>query len=46
VLEALEDWDWQTVDPDLLFDILGSASMGNLVTVEVDDGTRVAIKMW
>ena len=46
ILDALEDWDWQTVDPDLIFDILGSASNGNLVTVEVDDGTRVAVKMW
>jgi len=46
ILEALEDWDWQTADPQLIFDILGEASMGNLVTVEVDDGTRVAIKMW
>jgi hypothetical protein len=46
ILEALESWDWETADPDLIFDILGSASMGELVTVEVDDGTRVAIKMW
>lgn len=46
ILDALEDWDWQTADPDLIFDILGSASMGEFVTVEADDGTRVAIKMW
>ncbi len=46
ILEALEDWDWETFDPKMAFDILGSASMGNLVTVEVDDGTRVAINMW
>jgi hypothetical protein len=46
ILEALEEWDWETADPSMLFDILGSASMGELVTVEVDDGTRVAIKMW
>lgn len=46
VLEALEDWDWETFDPGVAFDILGSASMGNLVTVEVDDGTRVAVNMW
>jgi len=46
ILDALEGWDWQTADPDLIFDILGSASMGELVTVEAEDGTRVAIKMW
>ena len=46
ILDALEQWDWQTADPDLIFDILGSASMGELVTVEAEDGTRVAIKMW
>lgn len=46
VLEALEEWDWETFDPGMVFDVLGSASTGNLVTVEVDDGTRVAINMW
>jgi hypothetical protein len=46
VLEALEKWDWETFDPKMAFDILGAASMGELVTVEVDDGTRVAINMW
>jgi hypothetical protein len=46
ILDALEGWDWQTADPDLIFDILGSASMGEFVTVEAEDGTRVAIKMW
>ncbi len=46
ILDALEDWDWQTADPQMIFDILGSASMGELVTVEAEDGTRVAIKMW
>jgi hypothetical protein len=46
VLEALEEWDWETFDPKMAFDILGAASTGELVTVEVDDGTRVAINMW
>ncbi len=46
VLEALEEWDWETFEPSIVFDILGAASAGNLVTVEVDDGTRVAINMW
>jgi hypothetical protein len=46
ILEALEEWDWETFDPKMAFDILAAASMGELVTVEVDDGTRVAINMW
>jgi hypothetical protein len=46
VLYALEQWDWQTFDPDLIFDTLGKADNGPLVTVEVDDGTRVAINLW
>ena len=46
VLHALERWDWQTVDPDLVFDTLGKADNGPLVTVDVDDGTKVAIKLW
>jgi len=46
VLYALERWDWQTFDPDLIFDTLGKADNGPLVTVEADDGTRVAINLW
>jgi hypothetical protein len=46
VLYALEQWDWKTFDPDLIFDTLGKADNGPLVTVEVDDGTRVAINLW
>jgi hypothetical protein len=46
VLDALEHWDWESFDPKLVFDVLSAAPMGNLVTVEVDDGTRVAINMW
>jgi hypothetical protein len=45
VLDALEDWDWQTFDPGMAFDIL-SAANGDLVNVEVDDGTKVAVKIW
>ena len=46
VLDALEAWDWQTFDPDLLFDVLRAAPNGDLVRVEADDGTKVAITMW
>lgn len=46
VLFALERWDWRTFDPDLIFDTLGKADNGPLVTVEVDDGTKVAVNLW
>lgn len=46
VLVALERWDWETFDPDLIFDTLAKADNGPLVTVEADDGTRVAINLW
>jgi len=46
VLYALEKWDWKTFDPGLIFDALGKADNGPLVTVEVDDGTKVAINLW
>jgi hypothetical protein len=46
VIDALEDWDWQSIDPGMAFKILGAADHGELVNVEVDDGTRVVIKMW
>lgn len=46
LLDALEGWDWQTADPGMLFDVLGAASNGDLVRVEADDGTKVAITMW
>jgi hypothetical protein len=46
VLYALERWDWETVDPGLVFDVLGKADNGPLVMVEVDDGTRVAVNLW
>ena len=46
VLEALERWDWETADPQMLFDVLRAAENGELVTVATDDGVRVAIKMW
>ena len=46
VLHALEKWDWETFDPDLIFDTLGKADNGPLVTVEVDDGTKVAVNLW
>ena len=46
VLYALEKWDWETFDPDLIFDTLGKADNGPLVTVEVDDGTKVAVNLW
>jgi hypothetical protein len=46
ILKALEDWDWETVDPQIAFDILHAAENGDLVTVATEDGVRVAIKMW
>ena len=46
VLHALEKWDWQSFDPDLIFDTLGKADNGPLVTVEADDGTKVAVNLW
>jgi hypothetical protein len=46
VLTALENWDWETADPGMLFDMLHAAENGDLVTVATDDGVRVAIKMW
>ena len=46
VLEALENWDWQTVDPQMAFDILHAAENGDLVTVATEDGVRVSVKMW
>jgi hypothetical protein len=46
VVAALEDWDWETFDPGLVFDFLHAADNGDLVKVETSDGVRVAIKMW
>jgi len=46
VLAALENWDWETVDPQMIFDVLHAAENGEFVTVATDDGVRVAVKMW
>ena len=46
VLDALEDWDWETFDPKMVFDVLHAAENGDFVTVTTDDGVRVAVKMW
>lgn len=46
VLYALEEWDWETVDPGLIFDTLAKADNGPLITVDADDGTKVAINLW
>jgi len=46
VLKALDEWDWQTFDPDMVLDVLADAPMGEMVRVEADDGTRVVITMW
>jgi hypothetical protein len=46
VLYALEKWDWKSFDPDLIFDTLHKADNGPLVTVAVDDGTKVAVNLW
>ncbi len=45
VLEALEEWDWKTADPDLIFAFLAEANNGQLVEVEAED-VRIAINMW
>ena len=46
IVDALEDWDWKSVDPGMAFKILGAADHGEMVKVEAEDGTKVAIKMW
>jgi hypothetical protein len=46
VLAALENWDWETFDPQMAFDVLHAAENGELVTVTTTDGVRVAINMW
>lgn len=46
ILDALDDWDWETFEPGMAFKILGAVNHGDLVTVEVDDGTRVAVRIW
>jgi hypothetical protein len=46
VLDALGSWDWQTFDPALVVDVLAAAPHGDLVRVEADDGTKVAITRW
>ncbi len=46
VIDALERWDWKTVDPNLAFRVLSKAGFGRLVTVEAKDGTRVVITTW
>ena len=45
IVDALEDWDWETFEPELILDILHATPNGNLLTVEAD-GARVAINMW
>ena len=46
VAKALEDWDWETFDPQMVFDILHAADNGELVNVETEDGVKVAVRMW
>ena len=46
VLDVLEQWDWETVNPGMFLDVLHAAENGDLVTVATNDGVRVAIKMW
>jgi hypothetical protein len=45
VYEALEEWDWQQVDPELLFDVLDRAPGGSLVSVKAEDA-NVDIRVW
>jgi hypothetical protein len=45
IYEALDEWDWETVDPDMIFDLLSEAGNGNLVTVESEEA-RVVINLW
>ena len=46
VLDALENWDWETFDPGMVFDVLEAVHHGELLRVEADDGTRVAVRIW
>jgi len=46
VLDALEEWDWETFNPRMVLDVLHAAENGDLVTVATNDGVRVAIKMF
>lgn len=45
VFEALDAWDWQTLDPGVLLHALHKADGGNLLTVEAEDA-RIAINKW
>jgi hypothetical protein len=45
IRNALENWDWQTFEPDVLLDALHEADGGPLIKVEAEDA-RVAISMW
>jgi hypothetical protein len=45
LVKALDGWDWQSFDPGMAFDIM-SAVNGEMVRVEVDDGTKVALRIW
>lgn len=44
--KALEKWDFETIEPDLLLKTLHSARSGNLVEVDAEDGTQVTISMF
>ncbi len=44
--KALEKWDFESIEPDLLLKTLHSARRGNLVEVDAEDGTHVTISMF
>lgn len=41
--KALENWDFETIEPDLILETLHSAHRGKLVEVNAEDGTHVTI---
>ncbi len=44
--KALADWDFETVEPELILKTLHSAHSGKLVEVNAEDGTHVTISMF
>lgn len=44
--KALEDWDFEKIEPGLILKTLHSARSGPLVKVDAEDGTYVEISTW
>lgn len=45
VYEALDEWDWRSIDPDLVFDVLDRAPGGTLVSVKSEEA-NVKVRLW